>query len=84
LPEFESMPLTRQGWHLHYEHWSPENLDRLRQAGARYFVSRYAYGLRTHAAARNYLDRHGRALQHTGDWVIYALNPPDAGADAAR
>jgi hypothetical protein len=75
LPQFEATPLTRHGWHLSYERWSPEALEHLRQRGARYFVSDYAYGIHTHTGVRQYLDANGRALGGTTDWVVYALSP---------
>jgi hypothetical protein len=84
LPEFDAVPLARQGWHLHYEVWSPETLERLRQAGARYFVSRYGYGLQHHTSLQNYLDVHARALTRTPDWLIYALEPAGAPPETAR
>ena len=75
IPRFDSLRVVRKGWPLFYEHWSPEALDSLRRAGARYFASEYAYGIRTDTAVQRYLDSHGRVVERTPDWVIYALQP---------
>ena len=75
IPRFDSLRVVRKGWPLYYEHWSPEELEQLQRAGARYFASEYGYGIRTDTAIRRYLDSHGRVLERTPDWVLYALQP---------
>ena len=75
IPRFDSLRVVRKGWPLFYEHWSPEALDSLRRAGARFFASEYGYGIRTDTAVQRYLDANGRLLGRTPDWVIYALQP---------
>jgi hypothetical protein len=74
LPQFESVPVARKGWHLHYERWSADALEQLRQAGARYFASNYGYGIQTDTDVRRYLSAHGMLLEGTPEWVIYALD----------
>ncbi|HYN06416.1 MAG TPA: DUF6080 domain-containing protein [Vicinamibacterales bacterium] len=76
LPQFDSLPTARRGWHFHYERWSDDALDEMRRAGARYFASQYAYGIRDHETVQRYLDTHGALLERTPDWVIYALRSP--------
>jgi hypothetical protein len=73
IPRFDSLRVVRKGWPLYYEHWSPEALEQLHRAGARYFASEYAYGIRSDTAVRSYLETHGSLLEGTPDWVIYAL-----------
>jgi len=75
IPRFDSLWVVRKGWPLYYEHWSPEALEELHRAGARYFASEYGYGIRTDTAVQRYLDGHGSLLERTSDWVIYALQP---------
>jgi hypothetical protein len=74
LPQFESVPVARTGWHLHYERWSVDALEQLRQAGARYFASNYGYGIRADDEMGRYLSAHGTLLQGTSEWAIYALD----------
>ena len=74
-PQFDSLRVVRRGWELYFEHWSPEALEEMRRAGARYFASEYGYGIRTDTAVQRYLDTHGRMLDRTPDWVLYALRP---------
>ncbi len=76
IPRFDSLPVVRKGWHLHYEHWSRETLEQMHRAGALYFASEYPYGIRSDTAVRGYLDAHGRLLESTPDWVIYELRSP--------
>jgi hypothetical protein len=76
IPRFDSLRVVRKGWQLHYEHWSRETLEQMHRAGARYFASEYAYGIRNDTAVRSYLDAHGRLLESTPDWVIFALRDP--------
>ena len=75
IPRFDSLRLARKGWHLHYERWSRDALEQMRRAGARYFASEYGFGIQHDTAMQRYLDAHGRLLERTPDWVIYALQP---------
>jgi hypothetical protein len=84
LAAFAPAPSALRGWQLHAEHWSPETLEQLQGAGARIFASRYSYGLRSRTALQEYLDVHGRALERTDDWFVYALEPAAASTTATR
>jgi hypothetical protein len=74
LPRFEA-PLTRPGWNVYFENWSPELFEEFRQAGGRYFVTAYPYGVRHQAAVLDYLETHGRVHAQTANWAVYTLQP---------
>lgn len=73
LPRFEAADAPRRGWHFHSERWSPETLQDLQRAGARYFATDYMYGIDHNPAVRQYLETRARLLERTQDWVIYEL-----------
>ena len=75
IPRLEGASVKRNGWQVPYERWSPEVFDRLRAAGARFFVSEYVYGLNHNPEMPRYLDEHGTIVERTADFVIYALDP---------
>ncbi len=73
---FDGSESARNGWILPYERWSIEAIEGFRQAGARYFVTPYTFGIETSPNLFLWLDQRFRRL---GDGLasrLYDLSEP--------
>jgi hypothetical protein len=68
----ELTPL-RRGFLVSYEEWSLETIEALRERGASYFVTSYAWGVAHNPALFAALDQRYRRLETRPGWAFYDL-----------
>lgn len=73
---FDRADERRIGWMLPFEHWSEAAIDAFREAGARYFVTPYAWGIEQRPDLFRTLDRRFRRLGDRDTWRVYDLTAP--------
>lgn len=76
LRAYPGVQVERTGWEVYFEDWSLALVEQLRQAGAAYFVSDYAFGFTEVPAFLSTMGVRYVPLEVTPDWVIYRLEPP--------
>ena len=74
--DFGDLAVRRQGWLIPYEVWSVDAIDQLRQRGARYFVTPYAWGIDQAGPLFDILDRRYRRVVRSPTLAVYDLAAP--------